>query len=252
MTLNRHQQIVLPELYDEGNLLVYKPRQVGMSELISYYLAQRYILGVEKNKKILLVSFNSHINKISFERIERYESKCIEIMNKLGVEYKNHEDELRTLKNFKNKSVTIGNNNEIFLSDIDNLQNVILGRRFDEVIFDEAFYIFDEKILNNYLAFLNKVTIFHTKSVDSRELNFSCSDSFKVINLRWWEDERFTSDSNSQYDLVWQKDGQEIVETDPKMQSIYFQIGWKPTSSWYRTMSNMISEKRVRYEYNGV
>lgn len=80
----------------------------------------------------------------------------------------------------------------------------------------------------------------------------SGKNTFNVIDLKWWEDERFNKD------VVWilEKDTNiidSLTDVNPKYYETLISSGYKPTNSWYEQMCRLLNynDKAISQEIGG-
>jgi hypothetical protein len=239
----------LMKAFDEHEYnVVLKYRQAGISTTTALYVAVHLAFAPEGSKRRVLVVANKG------ELAKEFYQKVLHFLN-CAPEWMNIMDPKKVLKNANR--LKLANGNEI--KALGTSKDVFRGYSPTFFIMDEAAFIDKgEEVLNAGMpsigASKGKICLISTPNGMDKLYYKTYADalagknSFNIVDLRWWQDPRYIVNTQNRKDLVWQKEGQEVVEYNLEKQWELFRDKWKPTSSWYRKMLRNMDPRSAAQE----
>ena len=250
------RQVEIIESYRANRFnLVTKPRQAGVSTTTAAYLAITLGFADDNNPEKVLILANKQ--KMAFEFLD----KVRDFVNQLprwvwGPDYYGSEKAER-------KDIYITNSKEEFslpngcrVKAVATSKDALRGYTPTFLVFDEAAFIDNgAEVFGAAMSSIGtggKCTLISTPNgQDALYYNtynkaMSKDNDFNIIEMRWYEDLRYNKD------LEWVKGDEIIKESEFTLNGYKQKVkdGYKPTSSWYRTMRKALNndERQIAQE----
>ncbi|CAM6000063.1 unnamed protein product, partial [Sphagnum balticum] len=230
--------------------LVTKPRQAGVSTTTAAYMAIKLALADKDNPENVLIIANKQA--LAFEFLAKIKDFLGQLPRWLwGPDYYGNP------KNDKKSIFTIDSKQEIKLPNggrvkaVATSKDALRGFTPTYLIMDEAAYIDNgAEVFGAAFTALGTggraILISTPRGMD--ELYYKTYDlakqkqnGFNIIEMKWYEDLRYNKD------LRWYKGDVTETETEFTFKSYENRIndGWKPTSSWYEQMCEVIGHQYI-------
>lgn len=235
--------------------LVTKPRQAGVSTTTAAYLAISLGFADDNNPEKILILANKQ--KMAFEFLDKVRDFVTQLPRWVwGPEYYGDEKS-------ESKDIYITNSKEEFslpngcrVKAVATSKDALRGYTPTFLVFDEAAFIDNgAEVFGAAMSSIGtggKCTLISTPNgqdalyYNTYSKSMAGENDFNIVEMRWYEDLRYNKD------LEWIKGEETIKETDFNLDSYKQKIkdGYKPTSSWYRTMCKALNndERQIAQE----